>query len=432
MPSLLSLLLPVPLALAAVLAASVGARRLAWLAAIAHALGSASVRVALRLPLGATADPLWVDALPLTSLRIDAGLQLLGAILAVTSAAVSWTSTKATRGRVSGLIAASAAVAIVVTALPVLELAGWPQAGASAVALGAGIGIIGATVIAGADRLSRSAGRTRPEPGSRFPALAGRGRTLLLALGAILAIAAPHLHIVVAGAIAAALGAYASARGRGVGRLPVFPAVATGMLAFAAYYLDVIAGPTGLLLVDLPEAPLSSAAQGYLVPALAFGAIGFFGFWPFTALTPGTWLAPVGAALLLRIGAESLPLGMEGWRTVAMPIGVIAAWGGALGSRPLALAAAGSWMACFGAAGAGGAAAWLLALVPVLGVELADGPNERAGAPRSLLRTAVIAGVGTLGGTLALDALLRTEVVYAVLAAAAAAFSAVYISRAPT
>jgi hypothetical protein len=430
MPSLLTLLLPVALALAGLLARDTTARRLAWLAAIVYALGAASVRVALRLPLGATADPLWVTALPLTALRIDAGLQLLGALLGAASVAVSWRRSGTLRSRTSGLLALLGAAAIVGTALPLLASAGWMHALAAAVALGAGLGVVGASLIGGARRLSR--GTPSAEPGSIYPRGSARARNTLLGLGVILTVAAPHLHLLIAGGIVAAVAAFAVARPAGIGRVPVFPAVATGALAFVAYYLGVIAGPTGLSLQALTEAPLSTAAQAYLVPALAIGAMGFFGFWPLTALTPGTWLAPAGVALLLRLGAESLPLGMEGWRTVAVPIGVIAAWAAALGRRPLALASSGAWMACFASAGAGAAAAWLLALVPVLGVQLADEPAEPAITRRPFLRDAVLVAVAALGGTLALDALLRAEVVYAVAAAAAAAFSAVYISRAPT
>ncbi len=424
------MLLPVALALAALLTHDVTARRLAWLGAIVYALGAASVRVALRLPLGATADPLWVDALPLTALRIDAGLQLLGAVLALASAAISWRQSGASRDSAGGLLALLGGGVIVGTALPLLRPAGWAHAVAAGVALGAGLGVIGAGLVGAASRLARRP--LHPEPGSSFPRTPQGARSSLLGLGVILAVAAPHLYLVVGGAVIAALAAYAIARPTGIGRIPIFPAVATGALAFVAYYMGIIAGPAGLSVSQLPEAPLSVAAQAYLLPALAVGAAGFFGYWPFTALVPGTWLAPVGAALLLRLGAEGLPLGLEGWRTVAIPVGVIAAWGSALQRRPLALASSGAWMACFAAGGGGAGGAWLLALVPVLGVHLAGGAAERPATQRSFLRDAVIVVLAALGGTLALDALLRVEVVYAVLAAAAAAFSAVYISRAST
>ena len=434
MPSLLTLLLPVVLGLVAVLAGSVSAGRLAWLAAIVYGLGAASVRVALRLPLGGTADPLWVGALPVASLRIDAGLQLLGALLAVGAAALSWTGGSSLRSRAAALGALLAVTAMVACALPLFALAGWLQALAAAIALGAGFGLVGVLIVGVAIRFKGAARSGELEPGSLFPRAPGRVMSSLLGLGAIAAIAAPHLHLVAGGAIVAAIAAQRIVHRRldGASRLPVFPAVATGALAFVAYYLDLIAGPFGVSLAALPDAPLSTAAQALLVPALALGAAGFFGIWPLTAFTPGTWLAPVGAALLIRIGVASLPLGMEGWRTVAIPIGVLAAWAGALGRRPLAVASAGAWMACFAAPGSGVPAAWLLALVPVLGAHLGAADPDRASVRRSLLRNLVIAAVGTLGATLALDALLRTEVVYAVLATAAAAFSAVYISRART
>lgn len=432
MPSLLTLLLPVVLGLVAVLAGSVVAGRLAWLAAIAYGLGAASIRVALRLPLGGAADPLWVGALPIASLRIDAGLQLLGVLLAAGAAALAWTGEGSLRNRAAALGALMAAIAMVACALPLLVLAGWPQALAAAIALGAGFGLVGAVLVGVTNRLWRAAPSGKFEPGSHFPRAPGRAMSSLLGVGAIATIAAPHLHLVAGGAIVAAIAATRIAQRGGATRVPVFPAVATAALAFVAYYLGVIAGPFGVSLAVLPDAPLSTAAQALIVPVLALGAAGFFGLWPLTALTPGTWLAPVGVALLVRIGVASLPLGMDGWRTVAIPIGVLAAWAAALGRRPRALAAAGAWMACFAAPISGVAAAWLLGLVPVLGMHPGAPDPDRASVRRSLLRNLVIAAVGTLGATLALDALLRTEVVYAVLATAAAAFSAVYISRART
>ncbi|HEU4830519.1 MAG TPA: hypothetical protein VFT04_15105 [Gemmatimonadales bacterium] len=435
MPSLITLLLPVGLALAAILSGALPARRLAWLSVVVYALGAASVRVALRLPIGQTADPLWIGALPITSLRIDGGLQVLGAMLALGAAVVSLRVGRASRDRAAAFVALTGAVAIIVTAVPLLRLAGWPPALAAAIAIGSGLGIIGGVIVVIAGRLAMAGRRDRPREQELQPAHSGRWWGFIVAAGAVAAIAAPHLDLVIGGAIAAAIAAHLLSRRAGAGGIPFFPAVATGALAFAGYYLHVIAGPAGVSLSALPDAPLSNAAQALLVPALAVGAAGYFGIWPLAALTPGAWLAPIGVALLLRVGAESLPLGIEGWRTVAIPIGVLAAWAAALGRRPLALAAAGAWMACFASTGAGAensgpAGAWLLALVPVIGVRIEGGMPGRARGALSPLQAAVVAIAGVLGATLALDALLRAEVVYAVLAAAAAAaaISAVYIS----
>jgi hypothetical protein len=430
MPSLLTLFLPLPMALAALLTTVVDARRLAWLGALALGLGVASVRVALRLPLTGSADPLWVAALPPVSLRIDAGLQLLGALLAFASAAWSVMRGGSTRDRLSAALALLAAVGIVATAVPLLRVAGWVPVLGAALALGISGALVGAALSGAAARISAlRAPRAAAEP-NVGDSRSARWRMLLL-LGAIAALVAPHLDFVLGGAALAAIAAHMTVSRTGSARIPIFPAVVLCALGLAGYYLRIIAGPGGGWLASLPEAPLSTAAQALIVPALAAGAAGFFGFWPLGVLTPGPWLAPVGVALLLRIGAASLPIGVDGWRTVMIPIGVVALWGGAFTRRPVLLASAAAWMACFAPAGGGAAGAWCLALVPVMAIVLR--PAATTPALRGLtLRAAVTGLIGALGGILALDGLLRAEVVYTALSAAAVAFSAVYISRAPT
>ena len=432
MPSTLTFLLTLPLAVAAAVAGSLWARRLALLAGVAHALGAASVRVALGLPIGGEADPLWVGALPILSLRIDAGLQLLGALLAGGASIVAWRA--GGRDRAAAVIAALAASAIVVTLRPLASVTGWPPVLAAAVAIGAGATVVGAPIVAlarfGAKRIvGEASAADGAATGFRGVGVPG----VLLAGGAALALAAPHLDLVFAGAMLAAVAAEIACRRAGTRRLPLFPIAVIGALSFAGYYLHVIAGPVGVSLAALPDVPLSAAAQAMILPALAVAAAGFFTAWPVRPLLPGPWLAPVGAALLLRIGVEALPLGIEGWRTVAIPLGVMAAWGAALTARPLLLASAGAWMACFASAGGGPAGAWLLCGVPLLAVPLRRGWSGPPAEPGSFpVRRIVVMTAGALGAAFALDGLLRTEVVYAVLAAGAAALSAVYISRAPT
>lgn len=430
MPALLTLLLPLPLAVAAVLARLPPARRLGWLGALAFALGAASVRVALRLALDQAADPLWVAALPTLSLRIDAGLQLLGAMLALGSGAWSALRSRSGIDRASAVIAVLTAVAMIVVAGPLIRIGGYLPTLAAATALGIGAAFIGATLALVRDRISASRGKP-PSPRGSAPR-SGRW-SLALLVGGLAVLFTPHLDLVFGGAIVAAAAAYALQRRVGAVRLPIFPAVVAGALGFAGYYLHVIAGPDGVWLAALPEAPLSAAAQALIVPALALGAVGFFVFRPLGSLPPGPWLAPIGVALLLRVGAEALPLGMDGWRTVTIPIGVAAAWAAAVTRRPLLLASAAAWMACFAPAGGGAAGAWILALVSVGGAGVGSAARRLATATfASTARECVLAALAALGAALALDGLLRAEVVYTVMSAGAAAFSAVYISRADT
>ena len=430
MPSLLTLLLPVPLAVAAALARLPLARRLGWLGALAFALGAASVRVALRLPLDSAADPLWVAALPPLSLRIDAGLQLLGALLALGCGSWSALRGRSTGDRVSAAIALLTAVAMIVAAGPLIHMGGYLHTLAAASALGASAACIGATLALAIKRRSTSR-PNQPSPGESAPR--SKRWSLALLLGGLAVVFAPHLDLVLGGAIVAAAAAYALQRREGFMRVPVLPAFAAGALGFAGYYLHVIAGPEGVWLAALPEAPLSAAAQALIVPALAVGAAGFFAFRTLGPFTAGPLLAPIGVGLLLRVGAESLPLGMDGWRTVTVPIGVAAAWGAAVTGRPLLLASATAWMACFAPAGGGAAGAWILALVSLAGVGPAPAASGLStGRFAATARECLLASIVALGATLALDGLLRAEVFYAVMSAGAAAFSAVYISRAHT
>lgn len=428
MPGLLSFLLPLPLSLAAMLAGKPTPRRLAWLGVLAFAFGSASVRVALRLPLGADADPLWVGALPLLSLRIDAGLELLGAILALGSA-VSAGRHGVARDRASALLALASAIAMFVAAAPLLRLAGWLPAFSATLALAAGFAAVGGLLIAALGRLARQERRAPARSALLESRLLPRA---LLLVGSVATLAGPHLDFVLGGAALAAVAGHLLPRRTGLARIPLFPVATVAALGFAGYYLHVIAGPGGVSIATLPDAPLSVAAQALIVPALAVAAAGFFGLWPIHAITPGPWLAPIGTALLIRIAVHALPLGIEGWRTVAIPLGVIAAWGAALTARPLHLAAAGAWMACFAPLGGGVAGAWILALVPLLGFRRDSPGFTSLGAPGSSPRDCGVAVLAVLGGMLALDGLLRAEVVHTVFAAAAAALSAVYISRADT
>ena len=251
-----------------------------------------------------------------------------------------------------------------------------------------------------------------------MPTLARRRLLLAGIAGGVLAVLGPHLYALLGGAIVLSLAASAAAwRPEGWRRIPLLALLAVPALLFVGYYVTVIAGPTGLSLARLPGGPFSAAAEAMLLPPLAIAAAGFFAPWPLGRMLPGPALAIVGVALLIRLGHGALPGALDAWRTVFVPVGVLALWGAAAGGRARHAAAAAAFAACFAAPAGGGRGAWMIGVALLLAAiaEALAGPPRRRDA-----LAAVAAAVGTLGAAFALSALLRTEVVYGVVAWAGA------------
>lgn len=246
-------------------------------------------------------------------------------------------------------------------------------------------------------------------------------RLLLVALaGGMLAVLAPHLYLVLGGALAAAVAATALswARAEQRRRVPLLAILALPALLFVGYYMAVIAGPTGLSLGALSTQPFSPAAEAMLLPPLALAAAGFFAPWPVARLLPGPALAVVGVALLVRVGHGALPGALDAWRTVFVPLAVVSLWGAVLTGRARPAAAAAAFAACFAAGFGGARAAWVIAAALLVAVA-ADALPARHVAARVVMGAAA-AAIGAAGAAFALAALLRTEVVYGVLAWAGA------------
>ena len=242
-------------------------------------------------------------------------------------------------------------------------------------------------------------------------------RRLLLAgiAGGILAVLGPHLYTVAGGAIVLAVAASAVTWRREPWKgVPLLALLAVPALLFVGYYMTVIAGPTGLSVAALPAGPFSAAAEAMLLPPLAIAALGFFGPWPLSRMLPGPALAVVGVALLVRLGHGALPGALDAWRTVFVPLGVLALWGAAVTRRVRHAAAAAAFTACFAADAGGAPAAWMIAAALLLGA-VVDALGSRHAGRRTALRAAA-AALGALGAALALASLLRTEVVYGVVA----------------
>ena len=241
-------------------------------------------------------------------------------------------------------------------------------------------------------------------------------------LGVGLTLLASRLELVLGGAGLAAVGGHIAARRRGrASVVPVLPILALLSLAPAGWLMAVIARPTGLGLSALPAGPFSPAAQEILVGLLVLGAWGFFGIWPLRHWVPGIVLAPVGGALLLRIAVPALPSGVEHWQALMVPAALVGMWVAVALRRPaLGLPAAAVMGIAAGAGGGPAGAWWLVAASAVCGAWWWLDRTPRW--PAVLGRIAWL--VPVWGGLLVLDGLLRTQVVYAVLATGAVAAAA--------
>jgi hypothetical protein len=256
-----------------------------------------------------------------------------------------------------------------------------------------------------------------PKDRSAGPTPWRRSVALGLAVGAIATGLGPHLGVVALGAILAAWSSHAMSRDKGGSRLPFAPLL-TLPLVGAWWLMATIAGPEGLGIAALPLVPLSWAAEGLLAPILLGATWAMTGLWPLHRQMRGALAAPVAAVLLVRVAAPAMPDGLEHWRPLAIPLVLLGIWHAALSGRWSSVAVGLAWIGLMGGSSAGRAGAALLLGASVL-VEL------RPRAPR--VAAGVLAG---MGGLLAVEAGLRVEVVYTVLAAAAVVAATGYVSRA--
>ena len=373
-------------------------RRLAGWGLLAYGFGAASVGVAV-------GGDVRLTDLGGPSVAVDGGLQLVGALLLLAAGARAWTLRPPSR--LAAALVAGASVLLGWLARPVLAAAG-VAGDAAAVAIGAA----GAAVLL----LLRRAVVAMPMLRRVAPPVVAptepvqRAAVALAIVGAAAVILGPNAWIVIAGALCAAWPLAVTRR-----RAPVLVLLAAAGLLPALWFMHTVAGPVGLRIATLADVPFSPAAESLVAPILALGAFGFFGIWPL-----GRWgsraLVPVGVALMLRLGA-GVPSGLESWQTVLVPLGVLAAWHAVLTDSPDEAVAAWAWLASVTGGHTGAVllavAAPLLVLGPVIGV--------RAGARAEVWGRRAAWGLGAAGGAIALEAMLRAQVVYAVLAAMALA-----------
>lgn len=307
--------------------------------------------------------------------------------------------------------------------------ASWPSGPPGFLAINGGLMLLGALTVgvafAWAWRDRQGPRQQREAPESTSPAGAGLSG---YAVGTCAAAVGPHVAAVFGGAALAAWCGWGLRRGsEGTVRLPVAPALVTGLLVAAYWFLATIAGPEGLALLAVPILPLSPAAERVL--ALVFLLVMWLlaGLPPFHSQGLGTLTAPLAMALLVRVALPAAPSGLEHWQPAAFPVVAIGVWVAAAKRRLSLLALAGAMLglASLDRHAILGAAALLGSAV---GLELFDRwKGEGQGWVPAVAVAVVAAGAGW--GSLAVaTGGLRAEVVYTVLAAVGAALG---LSRRP-
>jgi hypothetical protein len=294
----------------------------------------------------------------------------------------------------------------------------WPPVAVAVLMAGAAVVVYGIGSLLGLGRRVRgfdaalfgrgAAAQTGKPVGRGTVALAA---VILVGLGA--AWVGPHVALVFGGAFAAIA---AAERYRRQFEAPAAGAIVTlafGVaLAVAYWLLATIAGPIGLSLARLPEAPLSSAAEVAVAIPIAVAVWLAFALFPLHNLAPGFVGSIAGAAVWLRAGVPVVPDGLAHWQPLIAPLAVIGIWYGAIAARPrLALRGLALLALVSLAPGSARGALLLLAAAGALRIELR---GARAFA-------AILAGCGAL---FAFEAGLRAQVVYTLLAAAGLALAA--------
>lgn len=383
------------------------ARMLSELGAALLALGHVSLVVAYGLPLGATPEPIAVVSLPAAAARIDAGLLLLGSLLAISAAISAWLELR-WRSVVPAMLAAGVGVWLLLHQGGLIGAAGLiPSAGAA---------LVIAAALAVARIISLKLLRRQPADELAVPSFSGRGAItawVAIAAGTAMALLARNVLLVLAGAAVAAAtmdGLHLAIRDSRRAALPWRSLVVLACLGYVAWLLIPIAGPIGLGFSTLADVPTSVAAAALLTPPVAIAALILAAPFPLSGDGARMVLAPLGAALLARVALPLLAPGLDGWRTLLLPIGVVLAWIAAITGRRASLVAAAAWCAGLSALASGAAGAILLALALPLA---AAAPAESR--PTHVALRALAATLAGAGALFALDGLLRVEVFYAVL-----------------
>ena len=390
---------------AAALAPARQARMLAF-AVVMLGFSLASVRVAAGLHPVTPIQAVALASLPGLTRGIDGGMALAGLIAAIAALPLALRWTAQPLHWLLALLLLTGTVLAADATVEAIRAAGWPVLAAATVAA-----LLLGVVLA---RLGNAA-----KVGSSAPARPHRlwlaGTLLLLVILPF----APHALAIIGGAMLVSVTAHVAARRGGMTRrFPLLPAAVIPLLAFAGYFLAVIAGPVGLATARFPDVPLSPAAQLGLAPPLLMAALLFCGPPLLRRWLPGSALALVGATLLVRLAVPLLGDALPGWETLFVPLGVLLLWVACLARDNDSAAGMGAWLSGLIVAPLAAEGAWLLAAAALC---LAAGQWSRHwGMAAHLSLRAAAGALAAAGGAAAVAAMLQHQVVYGVFSALAA------------
>ncbi len=184
----------------------------------------------------------------------------------------------------------------------------------TALVIGAGLLVFGISAILVAIRGPTPMGRAAS---SRAFTAAVQPRWLPVhALAVLLVLVAPHLHLLGVGVVIASISGVMVAPHPTAGWRTAGAGLALLLFLAAWYALTLVGGEAPLWLNTLQEAPYSEAFELSLALPLVLSAWPLLGLFPFhdTRLGP---LAPLaGSALIVRVAAEAVPIGLEHWQPV--------------------------------------------------------------------------------------------------------------------
>lgn len=358
-------------------------------------------------------------------LAASLGLMVAGAAMVLTAAtaALRAPAPDARRSLPGALLILAGAVAIAFRATPMIGSVGLSPvlACVAGILIGWWALLLAGRLLrlrAGLAWLDRSALARRPPASLGSLPRVPRAAVGLLAIGALLVLFAPHTALVIAGLVLASAGAELTFR-RGSRRIPVLPLVTLALLP--AYWLvHTVAGPVGLATATLDQVPVSPAAARLVALPLGFVSWAWMGLWPLHGVVRPVMLAPVGAALWLRVAEPLAAEGLVHWQPLFVALAVGGLWHAAADGRLASVFVALGFSALASLRPQSAAAAGLL-LGAALVFKL---PRPAGGATLAMFDVLRRLGfaASAAGAGLAFAAGLQAEVVFTVLAAAGLAY----------